>query len=143
MKTWRPERTHARRLILISQQWQPSSSDQFSCKYFFCQIKIERTRASDVKMFFSWDKNRQSYGLNLFKGWGHKNKLKNIFRENIKFSRPELLNIHLIFSVTLYFHLALWAEGKWEIRYQFRQHSIVTDQGNQTQCLGNSVTMYF
>jgi hypothetical protein len=27
-------------------------SDQFSCKYFFCQIKIERATASDVKYVF-------------------------------------------------------------------------------------------
>jgi hypothetical protein len=33
------------------------------------------------------------------------------------------------------FTLHFGQEGKWEIRYQFRQHSIGTDQGNQTQCL--------
>jgi hypothetical protein len=31
---------------------QASLSDQFACKYFFCQIKIERATASDVKYVF-------------------------------------------------------------------------------------------
>ena len=45
-------RAHGRGLILISQELQASLPDQFSCKYFFCQIKIERTRASDVTYVF-------------------------------------------------------------------------------------------